>query len=96
MKRTEPQSVGKIIDEAIEKAGISGALAEHRACYVWPEVVGQGVNRYTTRRYVDRGVMHIYLSSAPLRNELSFHRSRIVELINNAVGSNVITSIEFH
>lgn len=96
MKRTEPLQIGTIIDHAIESAGLSGAIAEHRALFVWPQVVGQGINRYTTRRYIAAGVMHVYLSSAPLRNELSFHRSRLVELINRAAGSDVITSIEFH
>lgn len=96
MKRSEPLLVKTIIDRALDEAGLTTAMAEHRACYLWPEVVGQGVNRYTVRRYVARGVMHVYLTSAPLRNELSFHRARIVELLNKAVGMDVITSIEFH
>lgn len=96
MKRTEPKSISEIIDAAIESAGVGGQIAERRACYVWPDVVGQGVNRHTTRRYVDHGVMHVYLTSAPLRQELGFHRARLVELINQAVGSQAITDIQFH
>lgn len=96
MKRTDPKSLNDIINEAMAHAGMTDSLAEHRACYVWPEIVGQGINRYTTRRYVERGVMHVYLTSAPLKNELSFHKSRLVELINRAVGKDVIQSIQFH
>lgn len=96
MKRTEPKSVARIIEEALDSAGLGSAVNEHRALYVWPEVVGQGVNRYTTRRFVANGVMHVFISSAPLKNELSFHRSRLAELINKAVGADVIKSIQFH
>ena len=58
--------------------------------------MGPGVNRYTFKRYVDHGVMHVFLTSAALKNELSFHRARIVERINQAVGTQAITSIIFH
>lgn len=96
MKRTEPMSLGDILSKAFEQAGITDQLAQQRACFIWPEIVGHGINRLTTRRYVENGVMHVYISSAPLKQELSFHRERLVELINKAVGSNVIHQIQFH
>lgn len=71
-------------------------MAEHQACYLWPQIVGQGINRLTTRRYIDHGIMHVYLTSAALRQELSFNADKLVELINRAVGSDVITAIRFH
>lgn len=96
MKRTEPKSIGQIIRESIEQAGKTETVAEQRACYLWSEVVGPVINRYTFKRYVERGVMHVYLTSAALKNELSFNRSSLVKRINQAVGSEAITSIIFH
>lgn len=96
MKRTEPKSIGQIIRESIEQAGMTETVAEQRACYLWAEVVGPVINRYTFKRYVERGVMHVYLTSAALKNELSFNRSSLVKRINQAVGSDAITSIIFH
>ncbi len=96
MKRTEPKSIAEIITESIESAGLSDLVAEQRACYLWPEIVGPGVNRYTSRRYVERGVLHVYITSAALKNELTFNRSALVDVINRAVGSKAITTIMFH
>ena len=48
MKRTEPKSIAEIIRESIEHAGLKDTVAEQRACYLWAEVVGPGVNRYTS------------------------------------------------
>lgn len=96
MKRTEPKSVAEIIRESIESAGMKDVVAEQRACYLWAEIVGAGVNRYTFKRYVDRGVMHVYITSAALKNELSFNKAALIEQINRAVGENAITSIVFH
>lgn len=96
MKRTDPKSIAQIIDETIEQSGLTNAMAEQRACYIWPEIVGPGVNRYTFRRYVDHGIMHVYITSAALKNELSFHRTQIMQQINSAIGTDAITSIVFH
>ncbi len=96
MKRTEPKSIAEIIDESLRRDGLDTAMAEQRALYMWPEIVGPGVNRYTTRRYVEHGVMHVYLNSAVLKNELSFHRSSLIEQLNRAAGSNVITQLVLH
>lgn len=96
MERTEPKILADIINESLHRDGLDTAMAEQRALYMWPEIVGPGVNRYTTRRHVDHGVMHVYLSSAVLKNELSFHKTSLVEQLNRAAGSNVISQIVLH
>ena len=50
MKRTEAQSIKSIIDAVINDSGMASTFDEQKLCYLWPEVVGQGINRYTTRR----------------------------------------------
>lgn len=40
--------------------------------------------------------MHVYLSSAVLKQELTFQRSHLVDAINRAVGQQAITDIVFH
>lgn len=96
MQRTEPKSIAEIFDEAIAASGHADTFAEQQASYLWSEIVGPGVNRLTIRRYVDRGVLHVTLTSAALKNELSFHRSSLIAAINNRLGRNVITDIQIH
>lgn len=97
MKRTYPRQIGFIIDEAMRQSGLDSRFDAQRAAAAWVDVVGPAINRYTTRRYVDGTVLHVYLSSAPLKQELSFQRPRIVEAINRAVGrGEVITDVIIH
>ena len=96
MKRSEAHSIKDIIDAALNDSGISSTINEQRLCYLWPEVVGQSINRYTSRRYIENGVLHVYITSAPLKNELLFHRAKLVEELNKAIGKNVITNIILH
>lgn len=96
MKRREPQRVGEIIAKAIAETGNERIFNEQRLCYLWPEVVGPAINRYTTRRWVDHGTLHVCLSSSSLKNELSFHRTVLVERLNGAIGKKIIDSIIIH
>ena len=66
MKRTEAKNVGQIINDLLKKENLDVALDEHRASALWPQIVGDGINRYTIRRYVKDGVMTVHLSSASL------------------------------
>ena len=59
------------------------------------KIVGDGVNRYTIRRYVKDGVMTVHLSSASLANELMLNRASIVQRINEALGREIIRDIIF-
>lgn len=95
MKRTYAKSIGEIIDLVLKEEHLDGKLNEQRALAVWPEIVGQGINRYTTDRRISRGVLTVSLSSAALRNELMMYRSDLVSRINEAVGTQVITDIVF-
>ncbi|MDE6079368.1 MAG: DUF721 domain-containing protein [Duncaniella sp.] len=96
MKRTYPRHIGSIIDEVMERCGLTDSLNDQRASAIWAEVVGPGINRYTSRRYVDRGVMHVYLTSAPLKNELQFVKERLIEALNKALGAEIVKELIIH
>lgn len=96
MKRTEAKRVDQIIKEAIDAAGQTDTFDEYRLCYMWPEIAGPWINSQTTRRYVENGILHIYIASAPLRSELGFALERLTDALNQAVGRKVITGICLH
>lgn len=96
MKRVYAEPVGDIIRKVIEQQGLTDTWDQQRVCWLWPRIVGPAINRYTTRRYVDHGVLHVYMSSAPLKNELSFSRASLVQALNSAAGRQVLTDIQFH
>ena len=96
MKRTEPMSIRQIIDRVMDSSARRDDILAMRASYLWADIVGPGVNRYTSRRYVKEGVLHVYISSGPLKSELSFRREAIIKSINEILGREVVTAIKFH
>ncbi len=95
MKRTEPQSVGEVINELLRHEHLDTEFAEHRAAMLWSQVVGPGINRYTISRDVRGGVMTVRISSASLRHELMMNRETLITRLNETVGSEVIKEIKF-
>ena len=96
MKRRNAQSIGEVIAGFMQQEHSSQAALEMRASALWPEVVGPGVNRYTTNRWVRDGVLHIHLSSAALKNELMMMRQSLVARLNERVGADALRDIRFH
>ena len=95
MKRTDAKNIGQIIEDLLKKENLDVALDEHRASAMWPEIVGDGINRYTIKRYVKDGVMTVHLSSASLANELMLNRDALINRINQAIGREIIREIIF-
>jgi len=87
MNRTEPQQIGDIIRDVFERAGQKENADRYRALVNWGNIVGGGINSMTTRRYVTgQGVMHVYISSASVKQELMFQRARLVKELNTYAG----------
>ena len=96
MKRTEPISIKQLIDKVMLESDTREAMMQQRASSLWTEVVGAGVNRFTFRRYVDKGVLHVYITSASLKNDLGFLRQNILKEINSRLGAEVLSDIVIH
>lgn len=96
MQRTEPQTIRQIIDMVLDRQAGRSEVLEHRASYMWSQIVGPGINRHTTRRYVSHGVLHVYIDSAALKSELEFQKTHIIAAINSALGADVLRSMAIH
>lgn len=95
MKRTEAKSIAEIIGDFMQQEDIEDAVLEQKALRLWSQVVGPGINRMTTERYVENGVITMKIASAALRNDLMLSRSSLIAQLNQLVGKPVIKEIMF-
>ncbi|MBD5197987.1 MAG: DUF721 domain-containing protein [Bacteroidales bacterium] len=96
MKRTDPEQVGDLVKRILQENNLDGLADRQLICSLWPEIVGQGINRYTTRRWVDDKKLHVVISSAALKNELTFHRDKLTDALNRGAGKTIITDVIIH
>jgi predicted nucleic acid-binding Zn ribbon protein len=60
---------------------------------LWREVMGNNVNSYTNEIILKKNTLYVNLSSSVLRQELSFGKQKIVDLLNKELGKTVIKKI---
>ena len=68
-------------------------LAERRLIQSWETVMGKMISNHTKDIFIKNKQLFIILDSSVLRNELSMGKTKIVAMMNEAVGSEVITDI---
>lgn len=96
MKRKEARSFAEIFERGIRENGLDKDFELHRACQIWIDIVGATVNQATFKRYMEGSVLHVYIQSSPLKNELMFLRETIVKYLNKALGKELVTDVMIH
>lgn len=94
--RRTARPIGQVIDDMFARTGLLPQYRRASVAAVWPGVVGPHIAAYTTAAIVREHILHVYLSSAPLKEELGFLRQTLTAKINEAVGAKVINDIAIH
>lgn len=61
----------------------------------WMKEMGEIICSYTQKFYFKEGILTVYLTSAPLRSELSMSKEKVIDLLNKYCGEEVVTSVIF-
>ncbi|MEL6916542.1 MAG: DUF721 domain-containing protein, partial [Bacteroidota bacterium] len=59
----------------------------------WVDLMGNGVNNYTTAVELRNETLFVSLSSSVLREELSHGKSKIITLINEELGKELVKKL---
>jgi len=59
----------------------------------WASLMGNGVNNYTREVMLKNGTLYVELTSAVLREELSYGKEKIIKMINEHLGRDVVTNL---
>lgn len=95
MRRCKAETIGDMIRQFLRREGLETPLNELRIVSAWPEVMGEGIARYTGEAFVRNEVLYIQIKSPALRANLMMNREALVARLNNHVGAQVIRNIIF-
>ncbi len=93
MKRSNTQLFGTVLQEYLREVGWEKPLLEKKVVDMWPTLMGELVARFTKKVELKNGVLMVYLTSAPLRQELFLVRFELVKKLNDAVGSEIVKDV---
>ncbi len=93
MKKRNEQSLGDAIGHLIDATGMREKMDELDITAAWDEVVGGMIARHTVTVRLRRGRLVVKVDSAPLRQELTYMREALKEILNRRAGRAVIREI---
>ena len=93
MRKSNTQKISEVISDYLRELKIDGKVREARIINSWPDIVGPTIARQTEKIYIRGGVFYVHLRSPVLRNELSYMKTRIMEVLNEQAGERIITKV---
>ncbi len=93
-KRTSNESsIADVLKEIIGKNKLQPGIDEVMVKDAWKSLMGNGVNSYTRNVILKNGTLYVELTSAVLREELTYGKDKIIKLINEELRRDVVINV---
>lgn len=86
-------SIGDVLKEFIEKNKLQAGMDKINVEEAWKSLMGNGVNSYTKEVVLKGTTLYVSLTSAVLREELSYGKQKIIKMINEELRKEVIKDV---
>lgn len=92
-RKNEHLSMGEAMKEFIKENRLQKGIDKVEVREAWVKLMGNGVNNYTTAIEFRSNTLFISLSSSVLREELSMGKSKIIAMLNEELGKDLIRKL---
>ena len=92
-RKNEHSPIEEVLKEFVATNRLQEGLDRVNVREAWQNLMGNGVNNYTTAIELKRETLYVKLSSSVLREELSYGKEKIISMLNEALGKNIIKKI---
>ncbi len=86
-------SIEDLMKSFIKENNLSKGMQKIKIEENWNKLMGQGVANYTTSVKLQNKTLIIQLSSSVLREELSYGKDKIIKMMNEELGENIIQKL---
>jgi len=85
--------LSEALNEFIQENKLQKGMDKVNAREAWTNLMGNGVNNYTTAFELKNETLFVSLSSSVLREELSLGKSKIIKMINEEMGKELVKKL---
>ena len=89
----EENSIADVIKQFIVQNKLESGIDVVNVREAWQNVMGNGVNNYTTEIQLKGSTLYVALSSAVLREELSYGKDKIIKMINEELRKDLVQTL---
>ena len=92
-RHNDQQKIDDLLKSFVKENKLEKGLDKVNVEAAWRDLMGNGVNNYTNSVKLHQDTLYVELSSSVLREELSYGKDKIVTMLNEALGKNLITKL---
>ena len=94
-RSTKTVPLQEAINSFLESFNLTAKYNEAQLVSSWDKIMGKAIANRTESIYIKNGILYLKISSAPLRQELSLAKSKLIKLINEEMGKSLIDEVLF-
>ena len=92
-RQNEHMNLGDALQEFIKENQLQKGIDKVDAREAWTRLMGNGVNNYTQNVELKGETLFVSLTSSVLREELSYGKEKIIKMLNEELGKELVTKI---
>ncbi|MGY8924860.1 MAG: DUF721 domain-containing protein [Flavobacteriales bacterium] len=92
-RHNDQQKIDDLLKSFVKENKLEKGLDKVNVEAAWRDLMGNGVNNYTNSVKLHQDTLYVELSSSVLREELSYGKDKILTMLNEALGKNLITKL---
>ena len=92
-RQNDPFKIDDLRKSFVKENKLEKGLDKVNVEAAWADMMGNGVNNYTNSVKLHKDTLYVELSSSVLREELSYGKDKIISMLNESLGKNLITKL---
>lgn len=86
-------SISEVLQQFIKVNKLESGMDKIDVEQAWKSLMGNGVNSYTQEVILKGSTLYVKLTSAVLREELSYGKDKIIKMLNEELRKDVVTNL---
>jgi len=95
MSKHNEYTIKDAINAMMKSYKLDDKLAENKLLASWDQVMGEMIAKHTKDIFIKNKQLFVTLDSAALRNELVMAKTKIINMLNQHAGREIINEIVF-
>ena len=93
MRYTNEQSLKEVIQDLLKAYRLGAKLKEVKLINSWEKVMGKTISNRTSKIFIKDRILFVQFISSPLKQEIHYNKTKVIKMLNDEAGSEVITNI---
>ncbi len=86
-------SISEVLQQFVQQNKLESGMDKIDVEQAWKSLMGNGVNSYTQEVLLKGSTLYVKLTSAVLREELSYGKQKIIAILNEELRKDVVKEI---